>query len=160
MCGRRDSNPRTPQRQGPKPCAFDRAWQPPREQSGAGRTYLYRGRVVGISRRDHGGAYPAVRCVHGVQLDEGPHAGLTALVWCQSTCLDVLHPLESTILAPGTACPRPSKMVFYYALGSICGTQGWHSDLLYGRQPALLQIVWMPVKAFGRSPHRTGHPPI
>ena len=49
MCGRRDSNPRTPERQGPKPCAFDRAWQPPREPSGAGRTYLYRGGPAGAA---------------------------------------------------------------------------------------------------------------
>ena len=28
-CGRWDLNPRTPKRQGPKPCAFDQAWQLP-----------------------------------------------------------------------------------------------------------------------------------
>ena len=28
-CGGWDSNPRTPTRQGPQPCAFDLAWQPP-----------------------------------------------------------------------------------------------------------------------------------
>ncbi len=29
LCGGWDSNPRTPSGQGPKPCAFDLAWQPP-----------------------------------------------------------------------------------------------------------------------------------
>jgi hypothetical protein len=28
-CGGWDSNPRTPARQGPKPCSFDLAWRPP-----------------------------------------------------------------------------------------------------------------------------------